>query len=150
MSRILTMGKNLERTLGNVELVLHTDEKVSFKFEVGDSTSEKYIRETGFGEGQDGNYYMYLNDDETDNAEDTIEFYGYTKIDKVTFEKVDDTRYCTITLRKPTLNELISDVYKELTILSNAQTALTMDVGGTFVDMAQDNIKMMMAQLGGN
>lgn len=146
----LMLGKNLDRDLSNVEVTGTNDNKMSFRFRVKSSTTEKYVRERVFGEGVDFGYAIYVTDNEDDPDKATTKaYYGYTRVDSVVFEEVDDDRFCVATLRKPTLDEFIGDVYKELDELRGTQTNLTMNVGGTFVDIQQDNMQMMLSQLGG-
>ena len=150
MLKTIIMGKDLERDLSNVEVLETTDSKLVFKIRVGEFTSEKFVRENVFGEGNQGEYCIYIVTDIEDAEKSTsVGYYGYTKVDSVEFSQVDDVRSATVTLRKPTLNEFISDVYRELYAIAGEQGNIKANVGGSFVDLANDNMRMMLSQLGG-
>lgn len=152
MTYIYSFGPSFERHINNVELVEHTDKQITLAFAAGPNTTEKGIRNLLVGDPAEHavDFCQFTLEEQDEENSNPVYYYGYTKLSK--FEKYqneDGTDMCRVTLRKPTINEFVEDMYCKVCNLTDATENLMMNVGGSYNDMVSDTTKIMMNQLGG-
>lgn len=152
MGYIYSFGEALQSVISNVQLLEDTTDHVTLAFAAGLNTTEKGIRNLLIGTPEEhaANHCTFTLEEQVEDGSGPKQYYGYTKLSH--FELYTDdsgTNMCKVTLRKPTVDEFIEDIYYKVCSMSDELLVVTANVGGAYGELAADATKIMMSQIGG-